>query len=96
MSFLKNTVSFIALFSVIPAAYAVTARPSVMNTATAMSANGAVRRMPTMTSYVTGAKGGTATASVAAAATTSTSSLLNNTDCIDAYSECIKGYSFSS
>lgn len=89
MSFLKNTVSFIALFSVIPAAYAVTARPSVINTATAMSANGAVRRMPTMTSYVTGAKGGTATASVAAAATTS--SLLGSTDCIDAYSECIKG-----
>ena len=53
MSFLKNTVSLFALFSVIPAAYAVTARPSVLNATTA-------RRMPTMSAYITGATGGLA------------------------------------
>ena len=37
MSFLKNTVSLLAIFSVMPVAYAVTARPSVMNTAMAVS-----------------------------------------------------------
>ena len=86
MSFLKNTVSLLALFSVIPAAYAVTARPSVMNTATAVSANGNVRRIPTMTSYISGYAGtGTTTGA------TDSSTLLANAECIDAYTQCIKG-----
>lgn len=84
MSFLKNTVSLLAIFSVMPAAYAVTARPSVMNTATAISANGAVRRMPTMTAYITGSTG-------TASGSTTSSALLENAECIDAYTACIKG-----
>lgn len=79
MSFLKNTVSLFALFSVIPAAYAVTARPSVLNATTA-------RRMPTMSAYITGATGGTTSTT-----TTTASSLLANAECIDAYTQCIKG-----
>ena len=86
MSFLKNTVSLLALFSVIPAAYAVTARPSVMNTATAVSANGNVRRIPTMTSYISGYAGTGATTGA-----TDSSTLLANAECIDAYTQCIKG-----
>jgi hypothetical protein len=84
MSFLKNTVSLLAIFSVLPAAYAVTARPSVMNTATAISANGAVRRIPTMTAYIAGSTG-------AASGSTTSSALLENAECIDAYTACIKG-----
>ncbi len=85
MSFLKNTISLMALFSVIPAAYAVTARPSVMNTVTAAGA--AARRMPTMTTYINGATG---SGNVSSGGATS-ESLLSNRDCIDSYSECIKG-----
>ncbi len=85
MSFLKNTISLMAIFSVMPAAYAVTARPSVVNTATAVSANGASRRMPTMTAYITGAAGTTTVTG------TTSSTLLANAECIDAYTACIKG-----
>lgn len=77
MSFLKKTIGVLSVFSLIPAAYAVTARPSVLNGSTS-------RRMPTMTAYINGAVNtGTTT-------TTTTSSLLDNTECIDAYTECIK------
>ncbi|MBQ5700165.1 MAG: hypothetical protein IIV74_02640, partial [Alphaproteobacteria bacterium] len=86
MSFLKNTVSLLAIFSVLPAAYAATARPSVLNTATAISASGAVRRMPTMTAYISGSAGTTGSTS-----STTSSTLLANTECIDAYTQCIKG-----
>ena len=82
MSFLKNTVSLLAIFSVMPAAYAVTARPSVMNTANVISAN-AARRMPTPSVYV-GAFGTTS-------GSTPSSPLLENAECIDAYTACIKG-----
>ncbi len=89
MSFLKNTISLMALFSVIPAAYAVTARPSVLPTNSVMgvSAAGSARRMPTMTSYITGATAGTTTSG----GSTTAASLLANTECIDAYTTCIKG-----
>jgi hypothetical protein len=86
MSFLKNTVSLLAIFSVLPAAYAATARPSVLNTATAISASGAVRRMPTMTAYISGSAGTTGSTS-----STTSSALLANAECIDAYTQCIKG-----
>ncbi len=87
MSFLKNAISLMAMFSVIPVAYAVTARPSVLpNTTVGVSATGSARRMPTMTSYVTGAVAGTVTGNATTGAT-----LLANKDCIDAYSDCIKG-----
>ena len=86
MSFLKNTVSLLAIFSVLPVAHAVTARPSIMNTATAISANGAVRRMPTMTALISGSAAATGTTS-----STTSSALLENAECIDAYTACIKG-----
>ncbi len=81
MSFLKNTVSLLALFSVIPAASAVTARPSVLNSASS-------RRMPTMTAYITGTATGTTTTN---GSSTTSSTLLANAECIDAYTQCIKG-----
>lgn len=89
MSFLKNAISLMAIFSVIPAAYAVTARPGTQaNRASvvASAATGAARRMPTMSSYITG----TAAGSVIDGGMTSTT-LLANKECIDAYTDCIKG-----
>ncbi|MDO4423520.1 MAG: hypothetical protein Q4C08_01850 [Pseudomonadota bacterium] len=89
MSFLKNAISLMAIFSVIPAAYAVTARPGGQaNRASvvASAATGAARRMPTMSSYITG----TAAGSVIDGGMTSTT-LLANKECIDAYTDCIKG-----
>ena len=91
MSFLQKITGLIAFIGLIPAADAVTARPSVMNTATAVSSTtGTVRRMPTMTSYLTG---GSITGSTSGSTTgsTSSSSLLENKECIDTYTECIKG-----
>lgn len=87
MSFLKNTVSLLAVISVIPTAYAVTARVGmVSNGGAAVTATG--RRMPTMTAYLgasnAGTTGGTTTG-------TTSSALLANTECIDAYTGCIKG-----
>lgn len=86
MAFLKNTISLLAVFCVVPAAFAVTARPSMVNTAMAVSATGAARRMPTVTAKVAPV----ATVSAAATTPTSSASLLDNIECIDAYSECIK------
>ncbi len=75
MSFLKNTISLLAVFSVIPAAFAATARPSVM-------ANASARRMPTMAAYINGGVGG--------ATGTTTTPLLTDTECIDVYTSCMK------
>lgn len=77
MKILNKIVGFLAVCSVVPAAYALTARPGVVNPATTAS-----RRLPTMTSYLTG------TTSVIGTTTTS-SSLLDNAECIDAYTDCI-------
>ena len=73
MFLLKKSISFVAILACLPAAYAATARPSVMGNA--------ARRMPTMSTYVTGT----------ATSTTPTSNLLANAECIDAYTSCIKG-----
>ena len=91
MSFLKNTVSLLALFSVVPMAHAVTARST--NDATARvsvgtSITGASRRMPTMTAYITNANNSTTTG---VGSTVGSSALLANAECIDAYTSCIKG-----
>ena len=75
MSFLKKSVSVLAVFAVIPAAVAVTARPSVTNIA-----NAASRRLPTLTAYVNGTT----------TTTTSTSSTMSDTECVEAYTECMK------
>lgn len=88
MSFLKNTVSLLAIFSVMPVAYAVTARPSVMNTAMAVSATGAARRMPTMSAYINSSAN---TSTGTSSSSTSSSTLLANAECIDTYTQCIKG-----
>lgn len=84
MSFLKNTVSLLAIFSVLPAAHAVTSRLSVMNTAASLGAN-AARRMPTVASYITGV------ANSAVSSGTTSTSLYQDSECIDAYTACIKG-----
>ncbi len=84
MTFLKNTISLLSVFCVIPTAFAVTARPSIINAVTAVSATGAARRMPTVSAKVN-------PTTVAAASTgTSSASLLGNVECIDAYTECLK------
>ena len=88
MSFLKNTVRLLAIFSVMPVAYAVTARPSVMNTAMAVSATGAARRMPTMSAYINSSAN---TSTGTSSSSTSSSTLLANAECIDTYTQCIKG-----
>ena len=77
MSFLKKTVSLIAIFSAIPAAYAVTARPSVLGAA-------GPRRMPTMATQISGLTGSGTSSS------NTSSTLLANAECIEAYTECIK------
>lgn len=73
MNFLKKTIGFLAVCGVVPAAYALTARPSSVNTV--MSS-----RLPTMTAYLNGY-----------VSSTTTSNLLDNAECIDAYTSCLKG-----
>ncbi|MBR4891915.1 MAG: PE/PPE C-terminal domain-containing protein [Alphaproteobacteria bacterium] len=92
MAFLKNTISLLAVFCVVPAAFAVSVRPSITNAAASASsgglvaaissAGGTVRRMPTVA---------VAASSLAPASTTSSSSLLGKVECMEAYTECIKG-----
>ena len=79
MHFFNKTIGLMAVLCAMPAAYAATARPSIVatNVGTASS------RMPTMVVKTTTSNSTTGT-------TTSTA-LLNNSECIDAYSECIKG-----
>jgi len=79
MSLFKKSFGFLAVLSVFPASFALTARPSVIGTASS--------RMPTMTTYISGL--GTSTSG--GVTTTTTSSLLANAECIDAYTSCIKG-----
>lgn len=75
MHIFKNTIGFLAVFSVLPAAMALTARPSVRGNASA--------RMPTMSTLISGV-GTTVSGST-------TSNLLADTECIDAYTSCMKG-----
>lgn len=82
MSFLKNTVSLLAVFSIIPAAYAISARPSIIAASTA-TATGAARRMPTMSAYISGLAGSGTTGGTP-------SSLLSDTDCVESYTDCIQ------
>lgn len=79
MTFLKNTISLLAVCSIIPTAYAAAAaRPSIMNAFNTASA--ASRRMPSAR-----------TSSVTPIANTASSStgILDEIECIDAYTECI-------
>ena len=88
MAFLKNTISLLAVFCVVPAAFAATARPSIVSQTVGVSAAGAARRMPTVTNSV--ASGSTVTLGQSGTTSSSTSSLMDNVECIDAYTECIK------
>ncbi len=74
MNFLKKTVGFLAVCGIVPAAYALTARPSVVGTAS--------MRLPTMTAYINGS---------ITSNNSSTSNLLNNAECIEAYTSCLRG-----
>ncbi len=76
MSLFKKSIGFLAVLTAFPASYALTARPSVIGTASA--------RMPTMTALITNT-GTSGTGS------TTTSTLLANAECIDAYTSCMKG-----
>ena len=74
MAFLKNTVSLLAVFCVIPGAFGAPARVSVVPSG--------VTRMPTLSSHTTSTSASTSS--------TTTSSLLANAECIDAYTSCLK------
>lgn len=76
MSLFKKSIGFLAVLTAFPASYALTARPSVIGTASA--------RMPTMTALITN----TGTSGTGSA---TTSTLLANAECIDAYTSCMKG-----
>ncbi|MDE6250650.1 MAG: hypothetical protein K2M34_03385 [Alphaproteobacteria bacterium] len=75
MSLLKKTIGFVAVLGVLPAANALTARPSIIG--------GASSRMPTMTTTIYGATTSTTT--------TTSASLLANAECIESYTSCMKG-----
>ena len=79
MHFFNKTIGLMAVLCAMPAAYAATARPSIVATTVGTASS----RMPTMVVKTTTSNSTTGT-------TTSTA-LLNNSECIDAYSECIKG-----
>lgn len=77
MSLYKKLLGFAAVFALIPAAYAVTARPAVVGTM-------AASRLPSIRAYVNTANGGTSgTASTAVSEATQKA--------IDAYVECLYG-----
>ena len=76
MRFLKTSVGFLAVLGVIPGASALTSRASMVATATS--------RVPTISHFATG------TSSTGSSSTTS-STLLQNAECIEAYTDCMKG-----
>ncbi|MFQ6739662.1 MAG: hypothetical protein ACLRFJ_03280 [Alphaproteobacteria bacterium] len=75
MAFLKNTVSLLAVFCVVPGAFGAPARVSVVPSG--------VTRMPTLSTHSVSTSASTTTS-------TTTSSLLANAECIDAYTSCLK------
>lgn len=77
MSFLYKTIGFMAVLGTVPASYAVTARPSIIGTAST--------RMPTMTAAISSNNTANGNSS------TTSSTLLANAECIDAYTSCMKG-----
>ena len=79
MHFFNKTIGLMAVLCAMPAAFAATARPSIV----ASSVGTASSRMPTMVVK-------TSTASSSTSTTTTSSALLANAECIDAYTECIK------
>ena len=92
MTILRKSISLLALFSIVPAAWAVTMRPSAISTTTgaltATAVNGASRRLPVSTGYRL------LSGNVVGAATTSSSSSvasLDDVECVEEYTSCITG-----
>ncbi len=84
MFFMKKTVSFLAFMTYFSAAFAVTARPSVVTTAASRSNMPNFINPNNQFKYTTNGRVTTTTTT-----TTSTSNLMDNAECIDAYTECI-------
>jgi len=85
MHLFKKTVGFIALLSAIPAAYAATARGTIAADSARVSMTTA-SRMPKLVTV-----GSSVSTSSATGATTTAAALMANSECIDAYRECISG-----
>lgn len=85
MHLFKKTVGFIALLSAIPAAYAATARGTIAADSARVSMTTA-SRMPKLVTA-----GSSVSTSAATGATTTAAALMANSECIDAYRECISG-----
>ncbi len=85
MHLFKKTVGFIALLSAIPAAYAATARGTIATDSARVSMTTA-SRMPKLVTA-----GSSVSTSSATGATTTAAALMANSECIDAYRECISG-----
>ena len=84
MKDLIKTVSFIAVMSVIPGAFAATSRASIMGQTTS--------RLPSIAGYLNPVLAvAAAGSSGSSGSTTDASSLLTNSECIDSYTSCIKG-----
>ena len=86
-SFLKHTFSLIFAFSIVSVAHGVTARPGIMPTGKVTSIAASGRRMPTMASALANAAANNNSATLPAA---TTSSLLDDTKCVNEYLTCIK------
>lgn len=79
MHFFHKTVGLVALLCVAPCAFAATARPQTERIGVVTTASS---RMPTMAVKTTG---------TTSSGSTTSSALLANAECIDAYTACIKG-----
>ena len=77
MKHLIKTVSFIAVMSVIPGAFAATSRASVIGKSAS--------RLPSIAGYIT------PVSSASSSSSSSAASLLSNSECIEAYKSCING-----
>ena len=85
MHLFNKTLGFMAVLCVMPAAFAATARTTTQSGSVGrVSIAGAVSRMPNIV-VSTGKSSGTTTT------TTTSSALLADKECIDAYTECVKG-----
>ncbi len=88
MQFFKNSVSFLAVLCVLPGAFAATPRVSVSQNTVSAS-----RRLPTL---MVGTNLGNATGRIVAGGTatntvsSNAANLLSDTECIDAYTSCMK------
>ena len=86
MHLFNKTLGFMAVLCVMPAAFAATARTTTTSGTTGrVSIAGSTARMPNLVLNVSNGKSAVSTT------TTTSSSLLADKDCIDSYTECVKG-----